>query len=65
MISRPPDEMAEVESALAAAEDIARDGQTERRCLACGGALAVENVGASYLVRCTKEDRVLLSSRGI
>lgn len=62
---RTPEQVAETDNALDAAEDIARNGRTDRRCLACSGDLIVEHVGASYLVRCAKEGRVILTSRGI
>lgn len=57
--------LAEVDNAELAAEELARDGHTARKCLRCGGSLALERVGASYLVRCQQEDRVLLTSRGL
>jgi hypothetical protein len=57
--------MAEVDNAELAAEDLVRDGHTARRCLRCGGPLIIERVGASYLVRCQQEGRVLLTSRGL
>jgi hemin uptake protein HemP len=60
-----PEVVAEVDNAEMAAEDIARDGHTTRRCLRCGGDLIMERSGASYLVRCKQEGRVLLTSRGI
>jgi hypothetical protein len=60
-----PQELAEIENALAAAEQIERNGRTDLRCIVCAGELVVERVGASYLVRCTKEDRVIFTSRGI
>ena len=63
--SLTPDELAEIDNANAAAEELARHGRTDRRCLVCSGELVVEHVGASYLVRCTKENRVILTSRGI
>jgi hemin uptake protein HemP len=56
---------AEVNNAELAAEDVARDSRTTRRCLRCGGELIVERAGASYLVRCKQEGRVLLTSRGV
>ena len=63
--ARTADEVAETENALNAAEDIARTGRTDLRCLVCLGELIVEHTGASYLVRCQKENRVVLTSRGI
>ena len=60
-----PEVLAEVDNAELAAEDIARDSRTTRRCLRCGGELIVERAGASYLVRCKQKGRVLLTSRGI
>ena len=60
-----PEEVAEIDNARTAVEEIERDGQTNRRCLVCSGALVVEDVGASYVVRCEKENRVVLTSRGI
>lgn len=65
MATKEVSDEAEVELALAAAEEIARSGRTERRCLACGGELVMDRMGASYAVRCKAEDRVLLTSRGI
>jgi hypothetical protein len=63
--ARSPAEVAETENALDAAEDIARRGRTDRRCLVCSGELIVEHIGASYLVRCQKENRAIVTSRGI
>ena len=60
-----PEEVAESDNAISAAEEIGRDGHTNRRCLVCSGELIVEHVGTSYLVRCTKENRVVVASRGI
>lgn len=60
-----PEEVAEIDNAQSAAEEIGRDGQTSRRCLVCSGPLVLERVGASYLVRCQTEDRVIVTSRGI
>ena len=60
-----PERVAEIENADRAAEEIERDGQTSRRCLVCSGPLVVEDIGASYVVRCEKENRVILTSRGI
>jgi hypothetical protein len=56
---------AEIDNALEAAADLARDAKTERRCLTCGGELVVKEAGASYQVICVTEQRVLLTSRGI
>jgi len=55
----------EIENAERAAEELDRFGQTSRRCLGCAGELVVEDVGASYLVRCKNENRVITTSRGI
>ena len=60
-----PDRVAEIDNAQSAAEEIGRDGQTSRRCLVCSGRLVLEEIGASYLVRCEKENRVIVTSRGI
>jgi serine/threonine protein phosphatase PrpC len=60
-----PEQRAEIANAESAAEELDRAGQTVRRCLVCGGELVVEEVGASYLVRCKKEGRVITTSRGI
>ncbi len=60
-----PEELVEIDNAEAAAEELARNGRTDRRCLVCSGELVVERAGASYLVRCTKENRVIITSRGI
>ena len=60
-----PERIAEIENAHLAARDFARDGGTARRCLVCGGELVVEEHGASYLVRCKQEDRVVSTARGI
>jgi hypothetical protein len=60
-----PERYAEIGNAESAAEELDRTGHTARRCLVCGGELIVEEVGASYLVRCKKEDRVITTSRGI
>jgi len=66
-IKLTPEQLAEINNAEAAAEDLARDGHTSRRCLACGGELVVEERGggSAYLVRCKSEDRVVTSGRGI
>ena len=61
----PPEGLAEVENAELAAEELARDGHTLRRCLRCGGDLVMERAGASYVIRCKQEHRVLLTSRGL
>ena len=60
-----PARLAEIDNAALAAEDLARDGRTDRVCLACGGQLVLERVGTSYRMRCTREDRVIYTSRGI
>jgi hypothetical protein len=60
-----PEQTAEIENAQSAAEEIARDGHTNRRCLVCSGPLLLEEVGASYLVRCEMEKRIIVTSRGI
>lgn len=60
-----PELLAEVDNAELAAEEITRDGHTARRCLRCGGELALERVGASYLIRCKPENRIILTSRGL
>jgi hypothetical protein len=60
-----PEELAEIDNAQVAAEELDRDGQTNRRCLVCSGPLVVEDVGASYLVRCGTENRIIVTSRGI
>jgi hypothetical protein len=57
--------IAEIENAHLAARDLARDGNTDRRCLTCGGELVVEEHGTSYLVRCKQEGRVVSTARGI
>jgi hypothetical protein len=56
---------AEIHNAEAAAEELAKSGHTDRRCLVCSGDLVVEEIGASYLVRCKNENRVITTSRGI
>lgn len=66
MVTDPtPEMLAEIDNAELAAEELARDGRTSRKCLRCGGPLVVEHVGASYLVRCKQEGRVILTSRGL
>lgn len=60
-----PEEVAEIDNANAAAEEIGRDGHTTRRCLVCSGPLILEEVGTSYLVHCQNEKRVILTMRGI
>ena len=60
-----PEVFVEVDNAELAAEEIARDGHTARRCLRCGGELILEPIGASYLVRCKHENRVVFTSRGL
>jgi hypothetical protein len=60
-----PERVAEFENAQVAAEDITRRGETDRRCLTCGGELVMEEHGTSYLIRCKKEDRIISKLRGI
>ena len=60
-----PERLAEIENAHGAAAGIARHGRTDLRCLVCGGDLVVEDVGTSYMVHCTKENRVIATARGI
>lgn len=60
-----PERVAEIENARSAAEEIGRDGTTNRRCLVCSGPLVLEETGSSYLVRCEKENRVIVTARGI
>jgi phosphoribosyl-dephospho-CoA transferase len=57
--------LAEIDNADAAAEDLARHGRTDRRCLVCAGEFVVEECGAAYRVRCKNENRVILAARGI
>lgn len=57
--------IAEVDNAELAAEELARNGRTSRKCLRCSGPLAVEYLGASYVVRCEHEGRVIFASRGL
>lgn len=66
MVTEPtPERLAEIRNAKRAAEELARHGTTERRCLSCGGELVVEDIGNSYVVRCRKEDRIVATSRGL
>ena len=60
-----PERLLEIENAERAAEELDKFGQTSRRCLVCSGELIVEDVGASYLVRCKNENRIITTSRGI
>jgi hypothetical protein len=64
-IKLTPERIAEIDNAERAAEELAYYGQTEVRCLICGGELEVEEIGSSYLVRCKQENRVISTSRGI
>lgn len=48
-----------------AARDLSATGRTGRRCLRCGGELAIEVRGTSYRVWCRGEGIVLMTSRGI
>jgi hypothetical protein len=65
VIEPAPEMLAEVDNADEAAEDLARDGHTERRCLRCGGELLLERVRGGYTVRCAAENRVVLTARGL
>jgi hypothetical protein len=60
-----PERLTEIENAERAAEESDRLGRTNRRCLVCSGELIVEDKGASYLVRCKSENRIVTTSRGI
>lgn len=60
-----PEQLAEIENAERAAEELAQNGRTDLRCLVCFGELVVEYVGASYQVRCQRENRIITTSRGI
>jgi hypothetical protein len=60
-----PEQLAEIENAESAAEELAQNGRTDLRCLVCSGELVVEHVGASYQVRCQRENRIITTSRGI
>jgi hypothetical protein len=64
-IDPTPETLAEVDNADLAAEEIARDGRTTRRCLRCGGELILDRVRGGYTVRCKAEDRVVLTARGL
>jgi hypothetical protein len=64
-IDPTPERLAEVDNADLAAEEIARDGHTTRRCLRCGGELMLERVRGGYTVRCKAENRVVLTARGV
>jgi hypothetical protein len=64
-IELTPEQIAEIDNADRAAEELAYYGRTEVRCLVCGGELVVEELGSSYLVRCKQENRVITTSRGI
>jgi hypothetical protein len=64
-IELTPERLAEIENAERAAEELDRFGRTSRRCLVCSGELVVEDKGASYLVRCKSENRIITTSRGI
>jgi hypothetical protein len=59
-----PERDAEIDNAIAASEDIARTGTTERRCLRCGGPLVMDRRGTSYAIRCANEQRNLITVRG-
>lgn len=66
MVTEPtPEQIAEIENAELAAEELARFGSTQLRCLSCGGELVVEDVGSSYKVICRGEQRIISTSRGI
>lgn len=60
-----PERLREIENADDAAEDIVRLGCTSRRCLMCGGELALEQRPGAYLVRCVTEDRIIVAGRGL
>jgi hypothetical protein len=50
MVTDPtPEMLAEIDNAELAAEDLARDGRTSRKCPRCSGSLIIEQAGASYL----------------
>jgi hypothetical protein len=59
------EQIAEIENADKAAEELANDGHTARRCLKCGGELILEETSSSYQVTCSVEQRVILTARGI
>jgi hypothetical protein len=64
-IDPSPEEIAEAENADLAAEDLAFNRETTRRCLRCNGELLLERMGGSYLIRCKNENRVVLTARGL
>ena len=64
-IKPSPEEVAEIDNAVLAAEDFARDGHTNRRCLRCGGDLVMDEVGSSYAILCRQEGREIFASRGL
>ena len=64
-IDPTPETIAEADNADLAAEDLVRDGHTNRRCLRCGGELLLERVRGGYTVRCSAENRIVLTARGL
>ena len=54
----------EVDHAEAAIEEERETGQTNRRCLRCGGRYIFDDRGSGYIIRCENGD-FEVSSRGI
>ena len=53
------------QNAVKAAEELARTGKTDRRCLRCGGRFLYEEYGAGSQLRCEGECGFKLTFRGI
>jgi len=53
------------QNAVKAAEELARTGKTDRRCLRCGGRFLYEEFGAGSKIRCEDECGLELTFRGI
>lgn len=60
-----PREEEQYQNAVKAAEELARTGKTERRCLRCGGRFLYQEFGAASEIRCEDECGFKLTFRGI
>ena len=59
-----PIEEEQYQNAIKAAEELARSGKTDRRCLRCGGRFVYQEYGAGAELRCEECD-FKLTFRGI
>jgi hypothetical protein len=54
--SQPPSDDEEGKNAEAAFADCRRTGQTDRRCLRCGGRFVFRDGGSGYSITCERGD---------